>query len=255
MRNKHCCSSYKHLTHHEALQNTVRKVDIKQVFIFISHQRFCPAHCYLSDESLSFHSLSLLGFYIYNIYIKCLLFLQNFTEKNSLIWCCNKALYICLCHADVIQLWLKHVLLFVLVERDDAMFNTVCLGFPALAGALVALLPSLNVCIWSCLAAKVTGKKDYLEPMGYVKFCFQAREPPPRRPSGSVLRSKYIACAPALTLGFIPWSAWPELGTGWWSSTPQQGEKTPASSQLKNWFGKPPPERAANYSRGVCKAF
>lgn len=68
MRNKQCCSSYKHLTHREALQNTMRKVDIKQVFIFISRQRFCPAHCYLSDESLSFHSLSLLWFFMYNIY-------------------------------------------------------------------------------------------------------------------------------------------------------------------------------------------
>lgn len=80
---KQCCSSHKHLTHREALRGTMRKVDIKPAFIFISHQRFCPAHCYLSDESLSFHSLSLLCF-LYIIYTECLLFIQNFIEKSSL---------------------------------------------------------------------------------------------------------------------------------------------------------------------------
>lgn len=80
MRNKQCCSSCKHLTHREALQNTMRKVDIKQVFIFISCQRFCPAHCYLSDESLSFHSLSLLWFFMYNIY-KMSYFYKTSREK------------------------------------------------------------------------------------------------------------------------------------------------------------------------------
>lgn len=32
-------------------------------------------------------------------------------------------------------------------------------------------------------------------------------------------------------------------------------EKSPASSQLENRFGKPPPEPTANDSRGICKAF
>lgn len=56
-----------HLTHQEALQCTIRKVDIEQAFIFTCHQRFCPSHCYLSDESLTLHSISLLCCFFFNI--------------------------------------------------------------------------------------------------------------------------------------------------------------------------------------------
>lgn len=214
-KKKQCCSSHKHLIHREALQGTMRKADIKQAFIFISHQRFCPAHCYLSDESLSFHSLSLLCF-LYIIYIKCLLFLQNFIEKNSLFWCCNKALYICLCcwcHSVGTEAYVA----ICLVERDDTMLNAKYLESPAPA--------VLQRPWWLCLLPlafafdgvwlQETQIIDYPEPtttaMGYVKFCSQGRKPPARRPSGSVLRSKYIPCASVLTPGFIPCLAWPEL--------------------------------------------
>lgn len=161
------------------------------------------------------------------------------------------------------RLWLKHVLLFILVERDDTMFNDVCLGFPALVGVLMALLPSLNICIWSCLSAEVTGMKGYLEPWDMWSSAYREGSILQEDPQGQWWEANALPVPqpwPWVLFYGQPGQSW-VLADGpahhfkreykaW-----KQGEKTPASSQLKYWFGKPPPEPTANYSRGICKAF